>query len=204
MIIPDRAFIIFLSFFCLINVSPVLAEDGVYVSGNYSNRYQQKRVEEDVQRIALKAYQSYVDELIRKSLTPPKLSIPVVMVDQAVRQATLETLRRPEIQKTIREVFVVGVQIAIEQIKLKATRRVMEQKIQAAVDQDIKKVAREPSFQQSLDKIIRETVNQQSQTDLQQAFSQQQAQSKQQQASFQQSIDQQFQKAIEQIKKEKK
>jgi len=180
------------------------ADDGVHVSGDYSNRYQQQSVQTDIKKTVMESYRQYVQELIRKALTQPQLRIEEAVIQQSTMEAVLETIRRPEVQKIIQEVFVHGMQTAFGQIKLKSTRQVMDQKVQAVIDQDIKKIALQQPFQKSLDKVIRQTIGQHTQQDLQQAISQQQQQLQQQMASQQQAMEQQYLNSIEKILAEKK
>lgn len=195
---------ILLTFFWSTGLAPAWADEGVYVSGDYSNRYQQQRMEDDVKKTVMESYRRYVEELVQKALTQPPSKIEEPIMQQAVMQAALETIRFPEIQRIIQEVFLQGVQTAIAHIKLKSTRLVMEQKIQSAIDQDIKKVALQPSFQQSLDKIIRQTISQHNQIDLQAAISQQQHQFQQQMAVQKQVMEEQYLNSLQKILAEKK
>ncbi len=196
---------IFLVIFFLLSFYPTLSSaesrEGVYSSKSLQEMSSRQWIEPLVEQVVYDAYQRFVRRVLEQMVAQSAPSMVSPMVEQAFQQAVVKVLELPDVMDTIHDVYAIGIDEAVKQLKKKSTQSVLQKEVENLVTRAMSRLARYSSFQQVVEQQISWAQNIQTHRQMQQAQQQQQRNTLQQQMAQQQAMQQMQQQFQERLQK---
>ena len=188
-------------FFLFISINVVYADNAVLSSKSLADISSKQWIEPFVQRVVFDAYQQFVRRVVKEKIIArvPAMTSPVA--EQTFSTTTARALEHPEVLEAIQDVYALGLQEAVEQVKKKVTQSVLQREVERLVDRAINRLAVSPGFQQIVEQQVQWAKNIQTQRNIQHSYQQQQMNTAQKKYAQQQAAQQMQQQFIERLQK---